>query len=83
MTVTPHGVENPYESEVVQFRDETGEDTLCAHFTSRNGIRVDIQSDGGGPDWACFQFTADQADHIADFLRRSAEKYRRWDGPKP
>ena len=55
-----------------ELRDETGEEILSASFTTNNGIRIQIRNDDLGPDWAVFDFTAEQAETVGSALLRWA-----------
>ncbi|MDO8534603.1 MAG: hypothetical protein Q7S17_07675 [Xanthobacteraceae bacterium] len=66
-------------------RDETGEGVISASYTPNTGIRIAIQNDDLGPDWACFNLTAEQAMTLAMALNRwhtsEASKNRTADNP--
>lgn len=56
--------------------EDAGEATLSASFTPNNGIRVQIQNDDLGPDWAVFDFTKAQAEMVGQALIRWAQRAR-------
>lgn len=49
-----------------------GDATLAASYSANNGIRIDILDPELSADWACFEFTDDQAEAVGNALLRWA-----------